>query len=181
MSKEDGCALVFGKCILRVDKEFSNSQTTVTLTNGDYETEAYLLNDDNIGYTQTTMRNDDFIINSSHITFPYVMLDDNEYKIIIDYCRHKGHVLTIDVFDKTNNIVDKYIVDKVYTPIRLRKVMSKNSDLRQTALVLKENCKKRTTCRGCAFNSSGVQLQCDISFSHFDGEKAALPREWEVD
>lgn len=59
--------------------------------------------------------------------------------------------------------------------------MSKNSDLKQTALVLKENCSERTTCRGCAFNSSGKQSECDIAFSHFNGEKAARPRDWELD
>ena len=56
----------------------------------------------------------------------------------------------------------------------------KDRELCRKALELKEHCTSMENCTGCVFNSTGRPNECDIAFSHFNGEIAAEPRDWEV-
>lgn len=56
----------------------------------------------------------------------------------------------------------------------------KDRELCRKALELKEHCASMENCTGCVFNSTGRPNKCDIAFSHFNGEIAAEPRDWEV-
>lgn len=55
-----------------------------------------------------------------------------------------------------------------------------NNKLYNNALELKEYCKSRENCIRCIFNRTNNPDECDIAFSHFNGEKAAKPEDWEL-